>query len=107
MAAWATSTDPTIFSKRIRGCVLHIAGGLEGCTDLGARRGLSRKLVGATIYERLISEGIEVPDHAMSEILVELAQSGQIKLTMDGRPSRDPRKYGSMTIRSVSPELCS
>ena len=61
----------------------------------------------STIYERLISEGVEVPDHAMSEILVELAKDGQIKLTMDGKPSRDPRKYGSMTIRSVKPELCS
>jgi hypothetical protein len=64
-------------------------------------------LESSTIYERLISEGVEVPDHAMSEILVELAKGGQIKLTMDGKPSRDPRKYGSMTIRSVKPELCS
>jgi hypothetical protein len=63
-------------------------------------------LESSIIYERLISEGIEVPDHAMSEILVELAKGGQIKLTMDSRPSRDPPKYGSMTIRSVSPELC-
>jgi hypothetical protein len=36
-----------------------------------------------------------------------LAKGGQIKLTMDGTPSRDPRKYGSMTVRSVGPELCS
>ena len=64
-------------------------------------------LESSTIYERLISEGVEVPDHAMSEILVELAKDGKIKLTMDGKPSRDPRKYGSMTIRSVKPELCS
>ena len=64
-------------------------------------------LESSTIYERLLSEGIEVPDHAMSEILVELAKGGQIKLTMDSRRSGDPRKYGSMTIRSVSPELCS
>jgi hypothetical protein len=64
-------------------------------------------LESSTIYERLISEGIEVPDHAMSEILVELAKGGQIKLTMDTKPSRDPRKYGSMTVHSVSPELCS
>ncbi len=63
-------------------------------------------LESSTIYERLTSEGVEVPDHAMSEILVELAQGGQIKLTMDTRPSRNPRKYGSMTIRSVRPELC-
>ena len=64
-------------------------------------------LESSSIYEQLISEGVEVPDHAMSEILVELAKGGQIKLTMDSRPSRDPRKYGSMSIRSVSPELCS
>jgi hypothetical protein len=64
-------------------------------------------LKSSTIYERLISEGVEVPDHAMSEILVELAQGGQIKLTMDTKPSRNPRKYGSMTIHSVRPELCS
>lgn len=64
-------------------------------------------LQSSTIYERLISEGVEVPDHAMSEILVELAQGGQIKLTMDTRSSRDPRKYGSMTIHSVNSELCS
>ena len=63
-------------------------------------------LQSATIYERLVSEGIEVPDHAMSEILVELASSGQVKLTMDNRRSDEPRKYGSMTIHKVSPELC-
>jgi hypothetical protein len=63
-------------------------------------------LESATIYERLVSEGVEVPDHAMSEILVELAKGGQIKLTMDTRPSGAPSKYGSMTIHSVSPELC-
>jgi hypothetical protein len=64
-------------------------------------------LESSTIYERLTSEGIEVPDHAMSEILVELAKGGQIKLTMDSRPSHDPRKYGSMSIHSVGPGLCS
>ncbi len=63
-------------------------------------------LQSATIYERLISEGVEVPDHAMSEILVELARDGQIKLTFDTRPSRKPSKYGSMTIHGVSTDLC-
>ena len=67
----------------------------------------AESLESSTIYERLISEGVEVPDHAMSEILVELAKGAQIKLTMDSRPSRDPRKFGSMSIHSVSPGLCS
>ena len=64
-------------------------------------------LQSSTIYERLINEGVEVPDHAMSEILVELARRGKIKLTFDSRPSRKPSKYGSMTIHGVSPKLCS
>ena len=64
-------------------------------------------LESSAIYERLTSEGVEVPDHAMSEILVELAKGGQIKLTMDTRPSDEPHKYGSMTIHGVSSELCS
>ena len=74
---------------------------------VGERAVPTEHLESSTIYERLVGEGVEVPDHAMSEILVELAKGGQIKLTMDSRPSRDPRKYGSMSIRSVSPELCS
>jgi hypothetical protein len=65
-----------------------------------------KHLESATIYERLVSEGVEVPDHAMSEILVELASGGQVKLTMDSRRSAKPRKYGSMTIHKASPELC-
>ena len=63
-------------------------------------------LQSATIYERLIGEGVDVPDHAMSEILVELAKDGQIKLTFDTTRSEEPHKYGSMTIHKVSPELC-
>ena len=63
-------------------------------------------LQSSTIYERLISEGVDVPDHAMSEILVELAKDGQIKLTFDTTRSDEPHKYGSMTIHKVSPELC-
>jgi hypothetical protein len=64
-------------------------------------------LQSSTIYERLISVGVEVPDHAMSEILVELARAGKIKLTFDTRPSLKPSKYGSMTIHGVDPELSS
>jgi hypothetical protein len=74
---------------------------------VGEGSGPAEYLESSDIYERLVSEGVEVPDHAMSEILVELAKGGQIKLTMDTKLSRDPRKYGSMTVRSVSPDLCS
>src|SRR5215208_6582932 len=53
-------------------------------------------LESSTIYERLISEGVEVPDHAMSEILVELAKGGQIKLTMDSRHLSTRRSWRRM-----------
>ena len=74
----------------------------------GVREGTEPEsyLQSSTIYERLISKGVVVPDHAMSEILVELAKNGQIKLTFDTTRSDEPRKYGSMTIRKVSPQLC-
>src|SRR3712207_5367771 len=55
-------------------------------------------LQSATIYERLISEGVEVPDHAMSEILVELAKDGQIKLTFDTTPSCISRQVDSQWL---------
>jgi hypothetical protein len=79
----------------------------EWWTVVGEGAASTEHLESSTIYERLTSEGVEVPDHAMSEILVELAKGGQIKLTMDSRRCRDPRKYGSMTIHSVGPGLCS
>jgi hypothetical protein len=88
------------------------SGGSSGLTNREADMteyvsGVLGGKIKAIICERLTSEGVEVPDHAMSEILVELAKGGQIKLTMDSRRSRDPRKYGSMTIHSVGPGLCS
>ena len=46
-------------------------------------------LKSSTIYERLISEGVEVPHHAMSEILVELAKEMRRWLLLR-RDSEDP-----------------
>jgi hypothetical protein len=47
-----------------------------------------RYLESATIYERLISEGVEVPDHAISEVLLELAKDDRIKLAVEAVPPR-------------------
>ena len=66
----------------------------------------------ATIYERLIKEGVEVPSRAMSEILLHLANNNQIKLTVEpGDPSDEASnhvEHGRMTIHDVirREELC-
>ena len=65
-------------------------------------------LLSATIYERLISEGGEVTDRALSTALAELATLGQITVTLagGGAPER-ARAHGGMTIHNVmNPDLC-
>ncbi len=65
-------------------------------------------LESAAIYERLITEGIEVPDRDMSKVLLQLAEDGRIKLAVEVAPTDESavRNHGSMTIQDVSPELC-
>jgi hypothetical protein len=69
-------------------------------------------LESATIYERLMNEGAEVPERAMSEILLHLANNNQIKLTVKpGDPSDEASnhvQHGRMTIHDVirREELC-
>ena len=65
-------------------------------------------LESAVIYERLIWEGIEVPDRDMSKVLLTLAEDGRITLAVEVAPADESevRKHGSMSIQEVSPELC-
>ena len=71
-----------------------------------------KDLQSATIYERLINEGVEVPERAMSEILLHLANNNWIKLTVEpGDPenaARDYVEHGRITIHDVirREELC-
>jgi hypothetical protein len=64
-----------------------------------------RHLKSATIYERLRDEGIEVPERAMSEILLHLANENQIKLTVEPGDledaARDYVEHGRITIHDV------
>ena len=60
-----------------------------------------QSLKSSTIYERLIGAGVEVPDHAMHAIRVELAQGGPI-LLMDMTHDPQMQRYFS-----VGPDLCS
>jgi hypothetical protein len=58
------------------------------------------------IYTRLIEDGVEVPDYAMSEVLEALNGGGLIKVPFD-RPGEDAkRRHGDLTITYVDPHLC-
>ena len=61
----------------------------------------------AVVYQRLLREGAEVPDYAMSAVLNAFRVGGLITV-----PTRDPReeevrKHGDLSINGVSPDLCS
>ncbi len=57
----------------------------------------------ATIYEQLVSEGVGVSNDALSDVLVRLADHGDIQLVV--APGLPPSQ-GGLTICGVSPELC-
>lgn len=68
----------------------------------------------ATIYERLKSQALEVPDRAISSVLLDLAkdetQSGKritLSITPGDATDDEIRKYGGrMTIHDASSKLC-
>jgi hypothetical protein len=64
------------------------------CEEWPKRR--DNELESATIYERLISEGVAVSENALRDVLLQLAGSGDIQLGL----------VPSMPIRDVSSELC-
>ena len=65
-------------------------------------KSLDNELDSTTIYERLQGAGVEVSDHDVRDVLLQLAQGGAITLVLASTP---PPSAG-VTIREVSPELC-
>ena len=64
-------------------------------------------LESAVVYQRLLEEGVEVPDYQMSAILNALRVGGLITVWL--RPQRgeeEVRKHGDLLITGLSPELC-
>lgn len=63
-------------------------------------------LESVVVYRRLLKEGAEVPDYAMSAVLNAFRVGGLITV-----PPRDPReeevrKHGDLSINDVNPDLC-
>ena len=69
-------------------------------------QGAGGSLESAVVYQRLLEEGVEVPDYQMSAILNAFKVGGLI--TAPPRPQReeDVRKHGDLLITGVSPNLC-
>jgi hypothetical protein len=69
-------------------------------------QGVGDSLQSVVVYQRLLEEGVEVPDYQMSAILNAFKVGGLI--TAPPRPQReeDVRKHGDLLITGVSPNLC-
>ena len=69
--------------------------------------GAGGSLESAVVHQRLLEEGVEVPDYQMSAILNALRVGGLITVWL--RPQRgeeEVRKHGDLLITGLSPELC-
>ena len=69
-------------------------------------QGAGGSLQSAVVYERLLEEGVEVPDYQMSAILNAFKVGGLITAPPGPQREEDVRKHGDLLIRGVSSELC-
>ena len=69
-------------------------------------QGAGGSLQSAVVYERLLKEGVEVPDYQMSAILNAFKVGGLITAPPGPQREEDVRKHGDLLIRGVSSDLC-
>jgi hypothetical protein len=69
-------------------------------------QGAGGSLQSAVVYQRLLEEGVEVPDYQMSAILNAFKVGGLITAPPHPQREEDVRKHGDLLIRGVSSNLC-
>jgi hypothetical protein len=69
-------------------------------------QGAGGSLQSAVVYQRLLKEGVEVPNYQMSAILNAFKVGGLITAPPGPQREEDVRKHGDLLIRGVSSELC-
>jgi hypothetical protein len=69
-------------------------------------QGAGGSLQSAVVYQRLLEEGVEVPNYQMSAILNAFKVGGLITAPPGPQREEDVRKHGDLLIRGVSSELC-
>jgi hypothetical protein len=69
--------------------------------------GAGGSLESAVVHQRLLEEGVEVPDYQMSAILNALRVGGLITVRLRAqRGEEEVRKHGDLLITGLSHELC-
>ena len=64
-------------------------------------------LESASVYQRLLEEGVEVPGYQMSAILNAFRVGGLITVSFRPQSEEEVRKHGDLLIQGVSVDLCS
>ena len=60
----------------------------------------------AVVYQRLLEEGVEVPNDQMSAILNAFRVGALITVLPGGQLEEEVREHGDLLISGVSPGLC-
>ena len=69
-------------------------------------QGVGGSLQSVVVYQRLLEEGVEVPDYQMSAILNAFKVGSLITAPLRPQREEDVRKHGDLLITGVSPNLC-
>ena len=69
-------------------------------------QGAGGSLQSAVVYQRLLEEGVEVPNYQMSANLNAFKVGGLITAPPGHQREEDVRKHGDLLIRGVSSGLC-
>ena len=69
-------------------------------------QGAGGSLESAVVYQRLLEEGVEVPNYQMSAILNAFKVGGLITAPPGHQREADVRKHGDLLIMGVSSDLC-
>jgi hypothetical protein len=68
--------------------------------------GAGGSLESAVVYQRLLEEGVDVPNYQMSAILNAFQVGASITVLHRGQHEEEVRKHGDLLISGVSPDLC-
>ena len=68
--------------------------------------GAGGSLESSVVYQRLLEEGVEVPNYQMSAILNAFRAGSLITVVLRPQREEEVRKHGDLVISGVSADLC-
>jgi hypothetical protein len=103
------------FSARSSRFILCMVANGDGSRELAEKvreviceewEGAGGSLESAVVYQRLLEEGVEVPNYQMSAILNAFRVGSLITVFLRPQREEEVRKHGDLLISGVSPDLC-